>query len=329
MQERALKNGLRGLGVGTVLCLLTVKAVGAPWFAVAGGDAVAALDRAHEAFLARDYASVSSGVRDALADTGTDTIVRKNALDLLAKADDETRGNLPVDWTLPAGVSDMKFTQSLKQEPDGYIYKVQIRADIVERDMVQQVQVARFPDVVILDRQAGMGEFSTGPEDVGFSFDLEREMSEALADGLYLLRLELKDGTRSEGWFIISDLAATTTPRLDAPAVGQTFDHGRPEFVFEDFRSAAYKSYERRRLHINAARLTSSDPGWDLSWGFYLVDPAITSVTVGPHPNALGVEELPPGRYWVSVEFLEERRFGPMKLRRGAKTGRPIYVRTP
>lgn len=326
MERNRIGIGAKIAGLGLMAYAFVGAAVGAPWFA--DDQATASLDQAHEAFLARDYGALTASLRETLGGPEVDSVVRQNALDLLAKAAEETQGNLPVNWTPPPGVSDLKFTQSLKQEPDGLVHKIKIRGDLAAVDTLKQVQVVRFPDLVVLDRQAGLGEYSTSPEAEGaFSFDLEREMPAALQEDLYIVRFELKDGTQSEGWFIVDDLAASTTPNLISPAVGETFRHGHPEFVFEDFRSPEYKSYEIRRLNINAARLIPTDPGWDLSWGFYVRDPDLTRITVGPHPDALGVDELEPGRYWVSVEFLEERRFGPMKLRRGAKTGRPIYIR--
>jgi hypothetical protein len=327
------RSARRAAGALTAAVALT-----AAWSAFADGSANSwyaedegaqpPLARAHAAYLEKDWSTMTESLRATLATPGLDPTATRNALALLGRAYEATDGNLPADWQPPAGVSDLKFTHGRKQEPDGLYYKIQFVANVVDRDTVTQVQVVRWPDTPVLDKAAGLGDYEIGQEEEGdWKFDLEAEQQTPLPDGLYLINFELKDGTRSGGWFVLSDLLASASPRVDSPAVAQTFSHGNPELRWEDFRSPEYKSYESRRFHMHVARKIAGAPGYEIPWAMYIEAPDATSAVVGVDPRGAGVSSLEDDRYWVTFQYLEQRKFGPLKLRRGAQTSRPMIIR--
>jgi hypothetical protein len=288
------------------------------------------LERAHLAFLEKDWPSMTDALRSTLATPDLEPQARDNALALLGKAYEVTSGDVPADWQPPAGVSDLKFSQVRKLEPDGVYYKIQFVANVVDKDTVTQVQIVQWPDTPVLDKAAGIGEFEIAAEEEGgWKFDLQAEETAPMPEGLYLINFELKDGTRSGGWFVLSDLLASASPRVDSPSVAQSFPHGNPELRWEDFRSPEYKSYESRRFHMHLSRKIAADPGYEIDWSMYIEAPDATSTVVGVDPRGAGVATLEDDRYWVVFQYLEQRRFGPLKIRRGSQTGRPLIIKRP
>jgi hypothetical protein len=131
--------------------------------------------------------------------------------------------------------------------------------------------------------------------------------------------MSLKDGTRSSGWFVLNDMAASASPVVRAPAVGETVDTPTPEIQWDDFRTPEYKPYEARVLALAVVPLKGLDTSWKPVFDLYEPDPTRTHATVAP--------ALADGKYWVMVTYQEQRRFGDLKLRRCARTGRYFYVK--
>jgi len=311
--------------IGAVAC---AKAAAVPTAKDASVDANARLDRAHADYLKRDFGGMATSIRDILADGTADEFTRRNALELLQQAYTESSGEIPVNWQLPAGVSDMKVTQARVMRPNGVFFKLELRAAITTDDLVSQAQIVRFPDQVVLDRQGGLGEWSTTTEEEGFSFDLESEgVGEPMPEGLYLINLELKDGTRTSGWFVLSGVTSTASPVVNSPAVGETFTTANPTLNWDDFRSPQYQAHERRTINVHVSQITSQAPGWREAWGVYQQDPTATETTIGVDPLGRGDSKLEAGEYWLNITYLETHMFGPIKLRRASRVARSFYVR--
>lgn len=297
------------------------------WFSASGGPPQTALEAAHLAFLDRDYPHMTEAIRTVLADPATDAVTRQNVLGLLARAYEDADGRLPADWTPPEGVTNLRLSQLRRQEPDDVSFKVELMGDVAERDTLTQVRLVRHPDDVVLDRQLKRGDWEVDLDDDGtLTFSLERDRVEPLQEGLYLIELERKDGRRTTGWTIVSDLASTASPRVDSPAIGQTFTTGNPELRWEDFRSPQAKPFEVHKLHVYVVKLTPQAPGWDLRWGLYLDNPLVHDAVVGKTASAHGVAALEPGMYWLGVTYLDQRSLGPVRLRRGSRTARQFHV---
>lgn len=299
------------------------------WFGLGSKSVPSDLDRAHAAYLDGDFEEMTSRIRDVFVHSQTDELMQANALALLTKANDDRNGVLPADWSLPPGVSELRYSVTRKEDSDNLTFKIRLRIHVASMDTLQQVQLIRYRNDIVLDMKAGIGELDSEADDGGFSMGLQIEEATPPADGLYLLRFVLKDGTRREGWFIASDLISSATPLVDAPLRGQVFKHGNPEIVWRDFHAPEAHPYERRGTAVAVTRLNDSNKGWDTTWGLYSPIRSITRTIVGKDPEGTSMMTLEPGRYWLSVEGTEQRTFGPMKLRRGSRAGLSFVVQAP
>lgn len=289
-----------------------------------------ALARGHKAFLDKDYRSVTGAVRTVLEDQAADATVRQNALELLGKAYGENAGKLPADWRLPAGVTNFKFKQMRKEQAEGIEYNHSLSLNAPTTEVIQNLRLVRFPDTVVLDRDANIGFWEVDQEDDGtwtatMSADERRE---PLADGLYLFTIVLKNGTRTDGWFPLANLVSSASPKVSSPAVGETIRSANPTIRFEDFRSPEYDPSERRDLGVSVGQLVGANYEWQERWSYYVTHPSLMETTVGRENDADGVSALEDGKYWLSLSFSEQRMFGELKLRRVSRTSRPFFVKT-
>ncbi len=299
------------------------------WFAAGAGTQVTSLVKAHQAYVGRDFKGMTKLVHEVLSDPGAGKVEQKNALALISKAFSENKGRLPADWRLPAPLSALKFKHYRKELPDGTEYSYQFSVNGPEADSVASIKLVKFPGEVILDREAGVGEWSTDADDGGYYFEMYGgDGREPLQDGLYLFTITQKDGTRTDGWFPLERMTSSASPTVNAPEVGQTFNQGNPELRWEDFRSPEYQASERRHLLLNVGRHDGTNGAWTGVWSHYESDPTRTSAVVGQLPDSEGVERLVDGKYWLSVSYNEQRMFGDLRLRRGSRTARPFYVRS-
>jgi hypothetical protein len=295
------------------------------WFATATTSPKASLDRAHEAYLARDFVTMTSSARDVLADPACDAVMRANAFELLKAANADSGGNLPVDWKVPAGVSNLRISQVRREQPEGTTYKLRIRGDMDGELTVVEVRLVRHPDEVVLDKHAAHGEWETGNDGGSWYFSLETAPGGPIDEDLYRLSIRLRDGTVMEGWLILSDLEASSAPEVVTPKNGDVLP-SRPAVEWKDFRTLAYRPYETSQTNVSFTRVEPDNKGWETTWGLYVPARTDTRTVVGEDPQGEGAKQLEPGRYWFSLEYNEQRWFGPVKLRRAARTSFPVSV---
>lgn len=300
--------------------------VGFAWFATNPGP----IGRAHAAFLARDYGAMANHLKETLADPTSSEAMRQNAVELLEKAYSVKSGSpIPVDWTLPKEITDMKVKVRHTRRFEQGAYGLKVQGNMLERNLIQQLQIIRYPDQIVLDRKGKIGDWSEieEPKD-GIYFELDGPNTpEPAADGLYLLNLEMRDGRVVNGWFILSHLVSSETPTVLSPAHGQHFTTANPTFKWDNFYSPEYQSFERRNLWMG---ITTAEPptfAYNEVWTLFEPSPTRTEVTVGTEAAAMGVKQLKEGRYAVLVGYSEIRRFGPLKLARGSLTVIPFSVK--
>ena len=309
------------------LTLAASTAQGGQWFSNGGDGATGALERAHAAYLAQDMVTLANALREVMSDPDADLAVRQNAFALLAKAYEVNGGNIPVDWHLPEGVREFKVNHVRKEDAEGVVYKLSLSVSVPEKDTLTQLQLVHFPDQVVLDKSAGVGTWEVEADEGQFKIDFQtRTQAAPLADGLYMLQFGFKDGRRASGWFLLSDLTSTATPRIAAPAFGESVATGNPEIVWDDFHSPEYKPYERRTLNVSVGQLFNGGEEWQNRWYLYRQDPVQTRTVVGRDPAGSQQIELSKGDYWLVVSFMEQRRFGDLKMRRVSRTARGFHV---
>jgi hypothetical protein len=290
------------------------------------GAALTAVERAHNAFVARDYLGLTGAAKEVLLGTDTDETTKKNILDLLSKAKIEQNGSLPVDWHLPAEIDKVDFKLNRRSIPDGVKFDFVFRGRMKEADSISQLQITAYPGLTILDKQNHIGQWKTHPEEGKFDFELSDRTGtrEPLAEGLYLFTLELKDGARTEGWFVVNHLASSASPKLLYPAVGEAMTTHNPQIRWEDFRSPEYQPEERRNVYVYVNPPDSDTE--EFGWNFWEQHPSRTSIEVGKTVGGTGVSSLAKGPYWLTLGYCESSNFGDMRLSRCSRTGRPFSV---
>jgi len=289
----------------------------------------AALAVAHDAYLDNDFRAMSVAIKHTFLDPAASALSKRNALDLLQKAYEVGRGRVPADWHLPRALKRVKVNQIRKEEPEKLTFELQIAGNCAKEDVPVQIRLVQAPDKVLLDRKAGIGVWTVETDDEGVYFEIEgNESARPAPDGLYFLDIEMPDGEVSHGWFMMSDMVSSDTPRVHSPKPGAILNTSNPTVTWDDFQSPQYKPYERRSLGVWVVAIDMSQtPPWSVAWSLWSGKADITTTTVGADPKGDRQVQLPDGNYWVGVNYGERRRFGDIVLVRKSRTSRPFSVR--
>lgn len=312
-----------------LLCLLSLACEPTlPADALPPEEARAALAEVHAAYLARDYPNLARRSRALLETPQLAAGTLHNALAVLDRAQEVTRGKLPADWRMPEPLRDVRVQLLRIESPDGTVFQLLVGGSSPAEDTVRQVSVTDAAGHALLDRRAGVGEWQAEPEEGRYYWELEGpELSAAPAEGYYALRFELADGRQTVGWFPMSRLRASESPRIVAPAPEQVVASPTPELMWDDFRSPEYRPFEARSTGLWVTRIDpSATPRWRRAWSVWRPDAQLTRAVVGAEPGGSPQGELPPGDYWLSVTYGERWFFGELQLIRASRTSRPFRV---
>jgi hypothetical protein len=288
-------------------------------------SAPAGLESAHNAYLDGDYLTMSERIRDVLLDPASSELVKQNAYELLDKGYEATNGKLPSRLTLPAGYVDLEYRATHGTTQHGARDRIMMRGRARDASHLKGLTLRRLPDqTILLDKQSGKGKFDLRDDEPGFKdFVLELEKVPALPeDGVFTVRMELDDGSVTEGWFIGRALTSSATPEVKSPSPSASLSDPNPIVSWTPFRSPQYAPYERRTLNIWIG--LENDDG--MSWNLWTGEPGeLSSAKVGAHPGTPSTK-LVPGEYWLSVAAGENRKFGPVRLQRESQTVMPIHI---
>ena len=284
-----------------------------------------ALEAAHKAYLEGDFTVVTERIRDVLLDPSSGALAKENAYELLDKAYEAQGGTLPSTTKLsePFG-SRFQYGHIRGMGPNGPFYQAYFRGPIRDASRITNITVRRLPDEVILDKKTGKGRFQIKHDTPNFEdFNMDTGRIDALpADGVFTTRIELDDGTISEGWFIAHNLSASSTPDVRSPAPSESFSDPNPLLRWTPYRSAQYLPFERRILSVYVSHEGDDAVAWDL----WMYDPdELGQLRIGNHRGA-DKATLAPGDYWIALSAGEERVFGPIRLVRSARSGGPFHV---
>jgi hypothetical protein len=311
-----------------IVLALFPAALSASWFS--NEDSTEPLYRAHESFLRKDMRSVALNLKELFQDTRADETEKKNGLALLEKAYAYRNGSgIPVDWRLPVEITKLKATVIYFRKPHEENYGFKVAGTAVALGTVKQLKVTRYPDQVVLDKQAKVGEWEeeVDPDD-GPSFELDGPHSvKPVEEGLYLVHMELANGNNFDAWFILSNMASTDTPVVRTPCVGETFTTRNPTFKWEDFKSPEYQGHESRSIWMTAVKAEPPGFDWIQAWTMYEGDPIRTQATIGLEKDGVGVKQLENGRYNFYLGYKEQRRFGELRLGRQSFTVTPFHIK--
>lgn len=315
---------LQNLVLGIILAL-SLNVYATTFF----GSEDEALSKAHIAYLKKDFKTMALELKNVLMQSSNDLQVKENVFSLLrASSDYRKQEGIPADWRLPDEILKMNVGIRFVQKSEAR-YLLAIQGDVVKPGLFKQLKLTRFPDQVVLDKQAGIGRweeqtYADRKPEYGFYSEKSRE---PVPGGLYILRVELQNGKSVDGWFLIDDgRNSTAAARIAVPSDGETFRTGNPTFHWADFHSPQYQPYERRGLWMAVSRSEPPKYEWDMVWDLWNGSPNISEVTIGKEDEANGVSKLEPGHYIFVLKYSERTRFGDVNISRDSITQRPFMV---
>jgi hypothetical protein len=201
--------------------------------------------------------------------------------------------------------------------------------------VLEQLRLVRHPGKVLIDKRAKIGrftEYAPDRKDVEYRFNFHSaEIDQPVPDGLFFLTLELDGGKSWDGWFILSHLTSTRSPKIVSPQLNQVITTGRPRFFWVDFQSDRYAPFEERALLLRLSPKDQQLTRWSLRRE--LPQAALSSdplhVEVGRDGLLSGARELDNGQYWLSVAYDEIRHFGKLIVASQSMSIVPFVIRKP
>lgn len=276
-------------------------------------------------------------MKDILKANPNDSLVKENVLALYKSAYDNFPSHaLPSDWQLPPSLSYMRIAARRNVTQGETNYSLVIKGVESEADAIKQFQVIHYPDQVVFDKLAGQGRWEEEGDPnlerhpVPPNLQLEtQKMNHPYDTGLYLLKMELKNGSKVEGWFLMDDeMVATTAPEVVSPSVGETLGSGNPTVKWLNYQSAQYKPYEKRILWVGVDKVGKPSYEWDEKWNMYKESPSVQQATIGTDGsfNKTDQQQLENGDYVLQVNYREMRPFGDIEIGRYSTVVRPFKI---
>jgi hypothetical protein len=269
-----------------------------------------------------------------LEEQPADALVHENAFLLLdaAFAERGEKGIEP-DWRLPAEISTLEVLERrLEYVGDAVKFQIRVSGNGTYRSL-DQVQLVRYPGTILIDKRKHLGrgtEFPPGRQEVEYQFHYHsEEIERPVDDGLFWLKFQFGGGQQWEGWFILSHLWPSASPRILVPH-GQIVDTGRPTVLWADYVSDGYRPFEQRAVLGRLTPRSNQLTGWWFRRGLpSRASSAPLQATVGIDGRLLGAKELDGGEYWLSIGHEEIKHLGPVVIVRQAMSVLPVVIRKP
>ena len=306
---------------------------------------------AHRALLAGDLPAALASSREGLTRYADDEAIRNNLLGLLDLVIERAGapagpGDALPGWQLPRGLRSLSLgTERERRRPDAQRVpgsgrgperrRLKLILGLAPGDAVAALRVSRHPDRPLIDLAGGRGLSGTfrSPRFGAFHWSSAELDDDDRADGLYLVHVELRSGTRGDTWLPLVRGESSATPVVLSPLPGQVLASANPVLRFADFRSPEWRPGETRELTVDIER--NEEIGFvqperdDTIWSCLVDEPALESLTVGPgggrEPGS--ADRLAPGRYLLRLTYREHRRLGPSVLTRESTTCVAFQVR--
>ncbi|HVH45988.1 MAG TPA: hypothetical protein VM925_26750 [Labilithrix sp.] len=298
-----------------------------PALAPAPNAAPGALSAAHEAYLAGDFVAVGERIRDVLLDPSSGALAKENALELLDKAYEASKGKLPTRFALPAGFDSIKVGAARVQNQGNLSHNLflfmRVRDGLAAR--LSRITVRRLHDEVLLDKVSGPGKVTIKHQRPGYEdvvLEANGRLASVPADGVISIRADVDGAPAIDTWVLARGLAASTAPEVLSPLASTSLKDANPLVQWKPFRSAEFMAFEERTLSVHVQDQSTKQAAWEL-WKFEPGDLGV--VRIGDHPETPKTK-LAAGTYWLSLMGGEERSFGPIRIARNSRTGFPFNV---
>lgn len=292
----------------------------------------AGVQRAHQAYLDGNGRSLLTEIKSVL-EQNPHSSIQKNMLSLFAAAQKNgVLKEVEPNWKLPKEITyaGIESLRRYRVESGRVVYSLNISMNVAKGASLEQLQVIRFPNQVVLDKSAGIGDWSSSDNHEEESIN-HWGSSPATAsvneEGLYLLNFQIQGQPLVQGWFILTNKNSSASPVVTVPKINQIFTEDQPLFKWMAFRSPEHQANERSQIGIRVNRDGAQEMK-NAQWR--LKDPQATSYKYGDKNAAKdfrGPSSLIPGDYQLYLTYREMEEFGDLQIRRSSATKIPFSVR--
>lgn len=298
--------------------------------AFSGSENLSAIQRAEEAFLNLDGSTMVSEARSALKESHNHPLIVGQVASLFKSArSSKMRSDFSQNFQLPKDVTylDLEIQRRYRTDKGEVVFALNASIGINKQADLEQLQVIRYPDEVMLDKAAGIGNMH--PEESDTEKELwmgGNESTTPVQEGLFLINLKLKGEAMVRGYVIMVNKNASASPVVLTPVLKERIEDATPTISWKGFLSPEYKEGERIANNI---LITEVESGKDVMV-VRVKDPKATSFTVGDKEAAKfyqGVTELVPGKYRMRITHREVEDLGVMKTKRTSTTIVPFTIK--
>ena len=289
--------------------------------------------KAHNAYLKGDGATLLKEIKSSLLQTQNHPIIVKNMAELYtAAAKNSLFNNVAPDWQMPKEITYSGFEIQRKLNlPQGRVgYSRAVFVGVEDGSSLEQLQVIRYPDEVIFDYVAKIGDWYVDHSKTDKETDYwagGSNSSKPFAEGLYLLNIKIKGQVATQGWFVLANKNSSANPVVLSPSANQLFADGKPQFNWNQFQSPEYQAGERLRVGVKISQAGGEEE--DIA-GLTLADRQATSYKYGDKSvteEFNGPDQLASGNYNFRLFCRETERFGEFMIRRTSSTKVPFSVK--
>jgi hypothetical protein len=278
---------------------------------------------AHELYYQGKFDAMALEIKAALLKYPNDDAIRRDLLSLFDSSY-ELRGNgaISPDWKLPKGVTWMSaaFKKRMNSTTGVIRHRFAMSINFAAGSDVEQVRVVRYPNQVLIDKQAGIGrvDYADEPNNERNIWVASPNQHDPVGDGLFLFDLKMSGGETLHGWFIGSRTTPSDSPEVLSPTPNQIVTDAQPTFSWKNYVSSDYRNYEVRRVFVAASLANANDDAYQ----------RMSSSKETP-PTSIQVDKpLVSGDSVMRVSYRERRTFGPLTLSRESDTAQLFTLKT-
>ena len=285
------------------------------------------VERAQNYFIQGHWTKMAEEIKHGLV-TSDRPEVKENLINLLEKSYQVRDGKrVPVNWSLPEEIKYMKisvrrtdFTARNKIR-----YDLQVSGDTTKLGVVSKLKVTAYPNTVVLEKD-GAQTFWEDKNYGGYPgfYSSSSKGSTPVNEGLYLIEIELKNGKRTNGWFVLSNMATSNSVIVNKPSANHVYNLNKPIFSWDDFYSEFHKPFMQRRLSMWVGHFNSdNEPLWQYRQRY----PSTVEAKYGKNDEGNIIAPLSPNKYYFAVQYQERKKFGDLHLAVVSKTVVPFEVK--
>jgi hypothetical protein len=299
---------------------------------------------ARSRFNAEDFRGMALALKSALEATSPSSDVALAAYDLWEAGFQRDPEAMQGDFRLPSEIKSLSVTFGhLHRRPvPDEVFSLRVEVETAIR--IVELRLRRAPRLTVLDANQGLGTISRSGNIVTLSNQVVTSEGESASDlspsdlravaavdllnssGLYELTGRLETGTTFNGWFVVAEHLASTTPVLTFPE-GQVFTTPTPTLSFVNYTSPEHKPFEARNLLVTINFHPGHEPPFPNVVTKLIDDPQISSLTIGKGPLS-DAGPLASGEYRFALFYRESRSFGSLTIVRESSVASCFLVDT-